>query len=83
MKVSCGAAKAGPVSEVGRVHNQRVAFPVADRIAHPFSDIRHDVLAVHADYTGVVVHLDENHHRIGRLHDALGVVIERGEHGWS
>ncbi len=71
--------ESGSLSEVRRVHDQGIAFPVADRVAHPLADLLRRMLAVQRDDAGVVDHLDENHHVVPGLHDALQVVVKNGE----
>ena len=62
--------------EVGGLDDQRVAFPAADRIAHPRPDVLRQVLAADADDARVVDHLHQDHHVIRRLHDLEVVVVE-------
>ena len=68
------------ITEIGRLDDQGVAVPPANRITQPFLDLGRVVLGVHPDDPGVVHHLDENHHRILALHDPLVVVVERRHH---
>ena len=62
--------------EVGGVDDERVALPLADRVAEPEPLIRRWVLRIHAHDACVVDHLDEDHHVVLGLHDALEVVVE-------
>ena len=59
--------------------DQSVALPPADRMAEPLPFRRIGVLGVQADDAGVVDHLDEDHHVVLSLHDALEVVVEARE----
>ena len=63
---------------VGDVHNQRVAFPVTDRVAVPEAHRLGQVLAVVGrDDTRRVNHLVMNDHIPWRLDDLIGVVVTR------
>ena len=69
-----------PRIEVGGFDDERVAFPTADRVAHPGRDVVGQVLALEADHSRVVDHLDEDHDVIGRLHDLVVVVVDVRQH---
>ena len=58
------------------VDDQRVAFPAADRVAHPQLDVRSGMrAAVQADDAIEMIVLVEDHHLAGRLLDLPAVVV--------
>ena len=62
---------------VGRLDDERIAFPTADRIAKPRLDLRRHVSGrAEADDAHVVHHLGHDHHVVLRLHDGVVVVVE-------
>ena len=75
------AAEPGLLREVGGVHHERVAFPVADRIAGQRSDVRRRVRPpVQRDEAGAVDHLVEDQHGVLRLHQLHVVVVGARDH---
>ena len=67
--------------EVARLDDERVALEPAARVADPLRDGRRSVRpAVERDDARLVVHLDEDHDVIGRLEDAVVVVVRLGQH---
>src|ERR1051326_3949716 len=83
MQIFRGSPESGLLGEIGGVDYQRVAFPMADRIAKPLADIFWGMRSTEANDAGIVHHLDEDHHVIGSLHDLVVVVVKNGKHGWS
>src|SRR5258706_15763927 len=51
------SAESGFVCEVGRIDDERIAFPAANGIAHPVADRFRKMLGVHTDDTSIVDHL--------------------------
>src|SRR5262245_6512770 len=76
MEVFRRSTKAGFVCEIGRVDNQRVPFPVTNRIPHPTAEILGKMLYVHPHDTCIVHHLRKNHDRVWSLHDLMQIVIK-------
>ena len=81
LQVLGGAAEALLRMVVGGLHNQGVAFPPADGIAHPRPHRRRQVLTrVEPHDPRVVHHLNVDQHRVLGLHDLVHVVVEAGRH---
>src|SRR5262249_35711532 len=76
MEVFRRSTKPGFVSEIGCVDNQRVPFPVTNRIPHPTADILGKMVHVHPHDTYIVHHLRKNHDRVWSLHDLMQIVIK-------
>ena len=67
----------GAIGEVGRLDDERVALPVATRIAHQLLDAAADVrTAVERDDARVVHHLVGDDDRVGRLYDSRAVAVD-------
>ncbi len=74
------AADGGPVREVPRLDDERVAFEVAARITHEEMDARAKSRpAVERNHARVVHHLVADDHGVGRLDDARAVAVH-GRH---
>src|SRR3989442_3803277 len=76
LQVLARSAELRLVGEVGRLDDERVAFPSASGIAHPPFDVRGRMRAADTDDARVVNHLVEDHDGVARLHDLLQVVVE-------
>ena len=69
------------VGEIDRLNDERIAFPVAARVAQPLFDAGPDVRTpVHRNDPRVVNHLDENHDVAGHLQDLIVMVVEARHH---
>src|SRR5579872_1848043 len=69
-----GSLRGGP--EVRGFDNQRIAFPMANRIAEPQSDVRVEVrTSVQVYDANLVIHFMHDHNRVRRLDDLMVVVI--------
>src|SRR5579883_1963926 len=67
---------------IGRVHDQRVAFPMTARISFPLPDGGGDVRpAVQRNDAGVVDHLGENDDVSRHLHNLISIVVAGRKHG--
>src|SRR5579871_2399079 len=74
-KVRDFAGVGSPVVEIGGVHDQRVALPVADRIAHEQANVLAQVrAAVEADDPAGVVVIVEDYYRTRALQELIGIV---------
>jgi len=73
------ALQAGLAAEVDRVHDERVAFPVSARIAHPLPHVlgKRGGAVVDRDDPRFVNHLVVNHHVARRLDDLVVAVVAR------
>src|SRR5579863_7877822 len=77
-------AEAGhvPIGEVGHIHHQRIALPMASRIAHPLPDIPADVRpSVQRNDAGLMHQLGQHDNRSRNLQNSIVVVIPAGKHG--
>ena len=73
-------ADARLIGEVRRLDDQRVAFPVAARVAHVLADLRADVRpSIERNDAGVVHHLVADRHFVRRLHDPVAVAVDDRE----
>ena len=69
--------RADAVGEIRRLDDERVAFPVAARVAHVLPDVRADVrTAVERDDARVVDHLVADDDLVRCLHDAQAVAVQ-------
>ena len=65
------------IGEVGRLDDERVALPVAARIAHQLAEAAADVRPpVERDDARLVHHLVDDDDRVRRLHDARAVAVD-------
>ena len=76
VQLVAGAAELGLVGKVGCVDDQRIPFPVSDRIAHPLANRPRRMVRVHPDDADVVHHLVQHHDGVARLDDLFEVVVE-------
>src|SRR5271155_1134338 len=60
-----------PRVEIGRIDHQRIAFPVADRIAQPLMNLWADMLPSDPYNTDLMKIPGQNHHEVRRLHDLV------------
>ena len=75
---------AGLIGVIGGLDDQRVAFPVAARIAHVLADVgAHVRAAVERDHAALMDHFVAEHHVSGRLHDLVAVVVDDRDYGAS
>ena len=66
------------VAEIGRLDDQRVAFPPADGVAAVGDHVVRQVFRVEPDDARPVHPLDHDQHLVVGLHDGLHVVVRRG-----
>src|SRR5439155_17937927 len=82
-RVRVGIAVHAPPIEIRRLYYERVAIPVAARIAHIEVDLRADVrtrLRLDGNHPRLVDHLVENRDVSLPLHDAVRVAVNRRHH---
>src|SRR5271165_521971 len=61
---------------VGRIHDKRVAFPMADRVSQPRLDVlRRMRTGIHFDDTCVMEHFRHDHDRARRFHDLIVALV--------
>ena len=80
MKIASRAPEGRRVVEVGGVAHERVALPVADRVAQPAPDLGWRMLLIHPDDARIVHHLDQDHHIVVGLNDPLQIVVQDRQH---
>src|SRR5437016_2074079 len=69
------------VVEVGGVHDERVAFPVAARVSQPEPDVRPEMLTVlEVNEPRLMDHLVQESDRVGSLKDVHVVVVRARQH---
>ena len=74
----------GPVGEIRRVDDERVALPAAARVAGPLPDVFRDVRPpVGRDQTRRGCQLPDHQDVARRLDDLQHVVVGRRQHGWT
>jgi len=78
--VRCCTAETLFIGEIRGFHHQRVAFPAANRVAHPFTDVLGQMLGIHPDDAGIVDHFNDNHHHVLTLHDLIVIVVKHRQH---
>src|SRR6266850_1725505 len=70
------------VGEIGRLDDERVAFPMAARIAHICADVFSGMrTAVERNDAGLMNHLGENGHKPWTLHNLGSIAVDHGEYG--
>src|SRR5205814_9426548 len=75
------SAVGGLILEVGRLDDQRLAFPMAARVAHVGADALANVRArIDGNDAGLVNHLVANRDEAGALVDLIGAAVDRRHH---
>src|SRR5579871_147433 len=75
------AADSNLAVEIGRFHDERVAFPMPARIAHVGTDVASHVWApIRRNHPRFVDHLVADSHVTGPLHDLVAEVIKSRQH---
>ena len=76
MQVLPGAFEVRPVAEIRGVDHQRVALPMATRVAQPLADVLIEMPSpIERDDAGLVHLLLKNRHVSRSLHDLIVVVV--------
>src|SRR5579871_5050988 len=84
MKILVRSSEARPVSEVCGIHDERVAFPMSDRVSQPKAYVWGEMrAAIHSNDSGVVNHLQRQYNHARRLHDLNVVVVGSRQRRWS
>src|ERR1700686_4302913 len=81
MRIGAGAGQARFTSEIGRIDNESIPLPVANRVSPPLANTPMRT-PIHRDDASAVDHFIENHHGSGSLEQLNIIVVGARNHGW-